>query len=225
MKKLIFIFLFVSYGAYADDKQDLQNKLSLKQGLFAQFKQTVFDKNKKPIIQGEGELALQVPNKFYWHAKSPDESWIISKGSSVAIINPDLEQVTLMSSQEAIATSPMTLLVQNNKKAWDNYTIKANKECFDLYPKDKTSTLEKFQMCFDKKTLTSVTLYDVQGIESRFVLSQHRFLTLKDKNLFSFSRSKGKKNKYSFTFHTISGKQTHQDVDIDDQRKSLPSKS
>lgn len=219
MKKFFCLLYIVSFYICASDQQALQKKITLQHGFFADFNQTILDKKKRVIAKGNGHIALQKPNQLYWHIKSPNESLILSKKNQVAIVNPDLEQLTLVSTEAAMAASPMTLLVQNNPKSWNKYTVKGHDDCFNVFPKDKTSTLNKFQICFDKKQIASVTLFDAQGVESQFVFSKQRQLKAQDKRLFNFSYRSGKNKKYSLSFYTPSGKQTYSDFDVDDQRQ------
>ena len=76
--------LVVVSSAMADDSPSLKQKLEELNSLHAEFSQTVTDINGKVIQQGSGTFALSVPNQFYWHLTSPDESLIVADGNADA---------------------------------------------------------------------------------------------------------------------------------------------
>ncbi len=157
----------------------------------ADFQQQVTDINGKLIQQGSGELALAQPNQFYWHLQQPDESVIVADGKDVWIYNPFAEEVSVLALENAIAASPMTLLVRRDEASWARYNITLDKECFEIAPKTEEAGVQQVSVCFNDNTLTQLALKDTQGNLSQFKLSGQKPLTDSDKTLFQFEVPEG----------------------------------
>ncbi len=194
-------------SATAGDAQSLKQRLATIDSLSAKFEQTVIDINDKIIQQGSGVFSLAYPNKFYWHLTEPDESLIVADGQDVWVYNPFAEEVTVMGLNDAIAASPMALLVNQDEQTWAQYLVSqtqsnANASCYLIEPNlanggnDVSQT--KVNVCFDGDTLTQFAILDEQGNNSQFSLSEQSKLDVESHTLFEFV--------------------VPEDVDIDDQR-------
>ncbi|HCD12832.1 outer membrane lipoprotein chaperone LolA [Shewanella sp.] len=190
-KNVMFLALAMSLPAVADDAGKLKAKLDAIAGLKADFQQQVTDINGKLIQQGSGELALAQPNRFYWHLLQPDESVIVADGKDVWIYNPFAEEVSVLALENAIAASPMTLLVRRDESSWARYNITLDKECFQIAPKTEEAGVQQVSVCFKDDTLTLLALKDTQGNLSQFNLSEQQPLTDSDKRLFQFEVPEG----------------------------------
>ena len=190
-KSVMFLALAMSLPAVADDAGQLKAKLDAIAGLKADFEQQVTDINGKLIQQGSGELALAQPNRFYWHLQQPDESVIVADGKDVWIYNPFAEEVSVLALENAIAASPMTLLVRRDEASWARYNITLDKECFQIAPKTEEAGVQQVSVCFKDNTLTRLALKDTQGNFSQFNLSGQQPLTDSDKRLFQFELPEG----------------------------------
>ncbi|MBO2586682.1 outer membrane lipoprotein chaperone LolA [Shewanella algae] len=190
-KSIMFLALAVSLPVMADDAGVLREKLDAIAGLKADFQQQVTDINGKLIQQGSGELALAQPNQFYWHLQQPDESVIVADGKDVWIYNPFAEEVSVLALENAIAASPMTLLVRRDEASWARYHIILDKECFQIAPKTEEAGVQQVSVCFNDNTLTRLALKDTQGNFSQFNLSEQQPLTDSDKRLFQFEVPEG----------------------------------
>lgn len=182
----------------ADNAASLKQRLSDLNSLKAQFSQTVTDINGKVIQQGEGTFALAVPNQFYWHLTSPDESLIVADGQDVWIYNPFAEEVSVLDLNQAIEASPIALLVHRDDYTWQQYQVIQADNCYSIAPKDVDAGVAKVEVCFNSTSLHTMKLEDQQGNLSEFNLSEQATLTDADKTLFEFTVPEG--------------------VDIDDQR-------
>lgn len=180
--------LAVCYASFvtADDSSALQEKLSQMNGLKANFQQQVIDVNNKIIQQGKGKIALERPNKLYWHLTSPDESMIVADGKDVWIYNPFAEEVTVMGIQDVIAASPIALLVHTDKKIWQQYQVLKQGDCYQITPLDNDSQVVGVNVCFAQDKLNKFTILDTQGNKSEFLLSNQTPLTTADSKLFDF---------------------------------------
>lgn len=190
--------LLFTAQASADDAVSLKQKLSDLNSLKAQFSQTVTDINGKVIQQGEGTFALAVPNQFYWHLTSPDESLIVADGQDVWIYNPFAEEVSVLDLNQAIEASPIALLVHRDDYTWQQYQVTQADNCYSIAPKDVDAGVAKVEVCFNASSLQTMKLEDQQGNLSEFNLSEQATLADADKSLFEFTVPEG--------------------VDIDDQR-------
>ncbi|MCE9786932.1 outer membrane lipoprotein chaperone LolA [Shewanella chilikensis] len=190
-KNVMFLALAMSLPAVADDAGQLKAKLDAIAGLKADFEQQVTDINGKLIQQGSGKLALAQPNRFYWYLQQPDESVIVADGKDVWIYNPFAEEVSVLALENAIAASPMTLLVRRDEASWTRYNITLDKECFQIAPKTEEAGVQQVSVCFKDDTLTRLALKDTQGNLSQFNLSGQQPLTDSDKTLFQFEVPEG----------------------------------
>ncbi|MBM7071901.1 outer membrane lipoprotein chaperone LolA [Shewanella sp. 202IG2-18] len=197
---LILSGAFFSHQSMANEADQLKQKLANVASLHSTFKQTVIDVNNKVIQQGEGTFALATPSKLYWHLTQPDESLIVTKGDNVWIYNPFAEEVTVMNLEQAIASSPMTLLIHRDDKTWSNYDVTKHGHCFDIKPKAMDVNVSKVESCFDNDQLSKFVIHDAQGNTSTFDLSDQRTLKTSESSLFDFTPPEG--------------------VDIDDQRQT-----
>ena len=184
----------------ANDAAELKAKLSELNSLHSKFKQTVVDVNHKIIQQGEGVFALATPNKLYWHLTQPDESLIVADGKDVWIFNPFAEEATVMDLEQAITSSPMTLLIHHDDKTWSNYQVKKSGNCFNITPMAADVNVTSVESCFENQELAKFVIHDAQGNTSTFDLSKQRPMTNTEAKLFDFVPPKH--------------------VDIDDQRSN-----
>ncbi|MCZ4339529.1 outer membrane lipoprotein chaperone LolA [Shewanella colwelliana] len=190
--------LVVVSSAMADDSPSLKQKLEELNSLHAEFSQTVTDINGKVIQQGSGTFALSVPNQFYWHLTSPDESLIVADGNDVWIYNPFAEEVSVLDLNQAIDASPIALLVHRDEKTWQQYSVTLENTCYQIVPKDIDAGVAKVAVCFDDNSLSMMTLEDQQGNISEFNLTEQGPVSDSQSSLFKFVVPEG--------------------VDIDDQR-------
>ncbi|QUN04388.1 outer membrane lipoprotein chaperone LolA [Shewanella yunxiaonensis] len=193
MKILLLSALLLScMQAYAQTpEQALKAKLDANPAIRADFSQTVTDINGKQIQSGTGTLALAQPNRFYWHLTAPDESLIVADGKDVWIYNPFAEEVSVLGLKDAIAASPITLLVHRDKSTWSKFTISEKDQCFNIIPKTADTGVQQVQVCFNGNKLASLSLDDTQGNKSHFALSAQLPLAKEDNEMFSFTPPDG----------------------------------
>lgn len=139
MKKVLFavcaMTLFSSQAAWADARQDLQQRLNKVNSFQANFSQTVTSNEGSLIQKGEGSLKVQRPDLFNWHMTAPDESTLISDGKTLWFYNPFVEQVTATWLESATTNTPFMLIARNDSKEWQNYDVKQSGDRFELTPK------------------------------------------------------------------------------------------
>ncbi|WP_368934285.1 outer membrane lipoprotein chaperone LolA, partial [Proteus mirabilis] len=143
MKKVLLtvcaIALFGSQAAWADARQDLQQRLNKVNSFQANFSQTVTSNEGALIQKGEGHLKVQRPDLFNWQMTAPDESTLISDGKTLWFYNPFVEQVTATWLESATTNTPFMLIARNDSKEWQNYDVKQNGDRFELTPKTENN--------------------------------------------------------------------------------------
>ncbi|KFZ37222.1 membrane protein [Shewanella mangrovi] len=182
--------VWVAGSACASPASELQAKLDANPAFQAKFQQTVTDANHKVIQSGSGVLALAQPNHFYWHLTQPDESLIVADGKDVWIYNPFAEEASVLTLDQAIATSPMTLLVHRDAASWQQFDISEQDSCFTIAPKTADSGVQQVSVCFNGNQLSEISLNDNQSNISRFSLSEQKPISADDV-IFQFTAPDG----------------------------------
>lgn len=161
----------------------------------AEFEQTVFDENLRPLQSTAGTMALERPGRFRWDYAEPYEQHIVGDGSKVWIYDVDLEQVTVRTQQQALGDTPAQLL-STTEPLEANFDITSLGEqkgvmWFQLVPKLAESQFQKVRLGFDDKMLVRMELED--GLGSTTLLEFHdpkRNVAL-DETLFRFEPPPG----------------------------------
>ncbi|MBW3163320.1 outer membrane lipoprotein chaperone LolA [Ferrimonas balearica] len=175
--------------AMAAPQQALQAKLAQLPEFEAQFEQVVTDPDGTLLQQGQGSLAMAVPNRFAWHQQAPEESVILSDGEDVYLYDPLLEQVSIYDLQDATGQTPLSLLSSNDEAEWAAYEVSQNGDCFTLTPTDADG-IQTMAICFDGDAIESLSLVDGQQVETRMTLSRFHTGPL-EQGRFTFAAPEG----------------------------------
>lgn len=97
-------------GAEARDIQRVQRYVERLSTLRADFRQEVLDSAGAVREQADGRLMLEKPGRFRWEYRHPSEQLLVSDGKTVWLYDADLEQVTVRSLGDSLATTPAMLL-------------------------------------------------------------------------------------------------------------------
>jgi outer membrane lipoprotein carrier protein len=165
----IFFLLGISLKSYAvSDVANLSDLLNSMRTMQANFTQTVTDKQKKSVQTSYGYMAIDRPGKFRWEIKKPIPQLIIANQAKILIYDPDLEQLTIRSLNQASAGTPALLLSHNNILINNEFEVKIlfsaqNEIWFKLTPKQKDSMFEKIEMGFINKQIKEMRLSDHLG--------------------------------------------------------------
>jgi len=184
---------------------ELRHKLNKYQHFSANFHQIVIDNKGREIQQATGLMKMRQPNKFHWVTNEPDESVVVSDGSSVWIYNPFVEQVTAVDLNSTMAQSPLWLIANQSDNAWSAFLVekvsdKNDGQRYIVMPKDSKDITRKITMTFDNNAIDNLVIEDIQGQISTFVFSDFDGVSPIDST--------------SFVFELPS------DVDFDDQREA-----
>lgn len=189
---------------------ELRNKLKKYKQFSASFNQQVIDNKGREIQQATGLMKMRQPNQFNWVTNEPDESTVISDGSSVWIYNPFVEQVTALSLNSTMAKSPLWLIANQSDSAWADFTVeklmlnsdnkKPKVHSYSVIPKDNKNITREIIMTFDDNIIDNLVIKDAQGQISIFTFADFDYQTIIDNTYFSFELPAG--------------------VDFDDQREA-----
>jgi outer membrane lipoprotein carrier protein len=91
-------------------------------GLQAQFKQVLTDRNGQSVDEASGTLAISRPDRFRWDYRQPYSQVIVADGTRIWIYDSDLEQVTVRKLDETLSATPAMLLSGRSSLA-DNFTV------------------------------------------------------------------------------------------------------
>jgi len=177
---------------------ELRNKLTLIPQFSAQFSQQVFDAKGLLIQEAAGSVKVSQPNQFSWLTNEPDESLIVSDGSSVWVYNPFVEQVSILSLDETVMQSPLWLIANQTDAAWSQFTVSQLGDTYSIKSKDPQALTRQIDMSFKNDVLVSLKLLDSQGQSSHFMLSAFDKAPTLSADTFTFTVPDG--------------------IDIDDQR-------
>lgn len=175
--------------AMAAPQQALQAKLATVSAFEAAFRQVVTEPDGTVLQEGQGSLAMAVPNRFAWHQTAPEQSVILSDGEAVYLYDPLLEQVSIYALEDATGQTPLSLLSSDDASAWDDYQVAQQGDCFTLTPNDP-ETIQSMAICFDGSAIERVTLVDGQQVTTTMDLSQFRKGPV-DEGRFHFSPPEG----------------------------------
>lgn len=164
----------------------------------ASFEQTVVDAQQNIVHEAQGTLTMTRPNKLRWETTFPDETLLIADGEAVWNVDTFVEQVTVLSQEQAIKDNPIMLLTANDEATWDKFSIRTvdtshtitddkthKMSSFQVTPKQSGGQIVTLTLTFNQDNeLAGLTMLDMQqqisalvfsGIETRFPLAADAF--------------------------------------------------
>ncbi|MBX2849257.1 MAG: outer membrane lipoprotein chaperone LolA [Acidiferrobacterales bacterium] len=178
---LLFATLLLSANSSYASEQLLSRFFQEVDSMQASFEQQVVDESGMTLEQSTGMFYLSRPGKFRWNYNDPySESGdlgqqIIADGEYIYMFDPDLEQVTQRSMQDAISQVPSLLLVQSGGQAQDHFNITDfgvtdGLSWVSLKPKAEEASYQQLMIGFAGDELRSIVLLDGLGNETRLKL-------------------------------------------------------
>ena len=101
----------------------LQARLSNMKQFRAEFAQTVVDAQQNVVHEAQGTLTMTRPNKLRWETTFPDETLLVADGDAVWNVDTFVEQVTVLSQDNAIKDNPIVLLTSTDEATWSKFSI------------------------------------------------------------------------------------------------------
>lgn len=188
----IVLWLFAPLTLAAPTASDaLQQMLASMHSLRANFIQTVTNHHGQILQQANGYVLIDRPGKFRWEVKQPVAQIIVAVKQKLWIYDPDLEQVTLRSLEQAAGTTPALLLSDNNPNLLRQFKInQVDSQRFMLFPKDENSLLASITLTFVHGTLNQMLLKDHLGHVTHIQFEQVVLNQKIDSSNFQLSLSK-----------------------------------
>ncbi|MCU0971731.1 MAG: outer membrane lipoprotein chaperone LolA [Gammaproteobacteria bacterium] len=165
--------LLASTAALADGaRAKLDAFLANVSTLQAEFEQSLFDASKGQAVRLAGTFYLQRPGKFRWDYTEPKGQLVVADGSTVWLVEGDLEQVYQRSQSEALRGTPALLLAEKMSvdEQFEVVDVGAAQglDWLELIPKDKESQFARVLLAFGGAELRRMELVDNFGQVSRF---------------------------------------------------------
>ena len=110
-------------GVGASVSSSLQALLSNMKQFRAGFDQTVVDAQQNVVHEAQGTLTMTRPNKLRWETTFPDETLLVADGDAVWNVDTFVEQVTVLSQDNAIKDNPIVLLTSTDEAIWSKFSI------------------------------------------------------------------------------------------------------
>src|SRR5512138_1366576 len=133
----------------------------------AQFEQTVYDRNGKPVQESKGNFVFQRPGKFRWVYDKPADQVIVGDGKRVWIYDRQLNQVTVRQLETALGSTPAALLAGGTgvEKAFAllDGGEKNGLEWVLAKPRERDAGFESVRMGFGPGGLQAMELTDPFG--------------------------------------------------------------
>jgi outer membrane lipoprotein carrier protein len=176
LKQIAYAFILLigfSQGAHSaegDARERLDNFFTKVTTMQANFVQEIRDEKGKFRQKSMGKMYLQRPGRFRWEYTKPDKHLIVSDGGSVWIYDEDLDQVTVKSIKQTLASAPVGLLL-SKQPVNQQFQVTPMKstgrlDWFHLIPHKKDSDFTSMDIAIDQKGIQEMVLQDKFGQET-----------------------------------------------------------
>ena len=136
----------------------------------------VKDEQGTAVYEAQGAITMTRPNKLRWETTMPDETSLIADGESVWHVDFFVEQVTVMSQQQAIENNPMVLLTSNSEAIWQQYSItQVDDNAFNVSPTSGNGQIRTLTVQFDEAGLAGLVMLDSQQQQSVIQFTNRKF--------------------------------------------------
>ncbi|WP_089139688.1 outer membrane lipoprotein chaperone LolA [Vibrio rumoiensis] len=191
MKNWLLVLLLASTSVFAAPKDELNARLSKNDGFSADFTQKVTSPEGEVLLDGKGSADISRPSLFRWKTSAPDETLLVSDGKNVWYYSPFVEQVTILSQEQATAQTPFVLLTRNRASDWANYNVTQSNDTFTLKPTAADSSVGTFQIKINAKgVVEQFNVIEQDGQKSQFEFT-HFSMKKPVASLFNFTVPKG----------------------------------
>ena len=148
-------------------QQKVESFLQGLDGLQAQFKQTLTDRNGQPTEEASGTLAISRPDRFRWDYREPYNQVIVSDGARIWIYDSDLEQVTVRKLDETLSATP-AMLLSGRSNLSDNFSVtqasqEGSVEWVRMEPRRDDTDFKFVRLGFEGAVLKYMQLADKLG--------------------------------------------------------------
>ncbi len=198
MKKLLtgfFLATLANMAWSATGLELLQDFAAKVQTADGHFSQKVVDKQGKTIDESSGNFAFSRPGKFIWNYQSPYAQKMVCDGTDIYIWDEDLNQVTVKKAEDALPTSPASILFgkADINKEWTVKTLpdKNGLQWVELTPKEADASYSKIVFGFRGKVPEVLEFTGSLGEKSTLKFNDVRTGISFKANEFKFTPPKG----------------------------------
>ncbi|MDG1732850.1 MAG: outer membrane lipoprotein chaperone LolA [Thalassotalea sp.] len=172
----------------AQIKHALKTKLETFNGFSANFQQDVIDAEGNALQTSKGKLVVKRPNLIYWETLEPDETLVISDGTTLWFYNPFVEQVSAFNVSNAVVNTPILLLSDTSTDTWQDYQVSQQSENeYSIKSLDMEAQVKSLNLVFSGNQLAMFTIVDATGQLSHFRLSNMVTTPTPSKDIFKFT--------------------------------------
>jgi len=188
--KLLLLMPWLSWGSEAALRDFLLNVESLQ----ANFSQRVVDDTGMTLDYSRGVVSLKRPGKFRWDYAAEEGipgQQLVADGESIFLFDPDLEQVTKRTLQDAINQVPSLVLVEDGSRLDETFSISEigltdGLSWVGLKPKSEDASYQQLMLGFNNNSLREIQMLDGLGNETKLNLTESRVNQALDSALFDF---------------------------------------
>jgi len=164
---LLFLYALASPAFAGDGPERLRAFHEQVRSLRAEFQQSVFDEDARPLDDASGMVYIQRPGRFRWDYTEPYPQEIVGDGEKVWIYDSDLEQVTVRPLGDALGDTPVMLL-SSDRPVEQSFDVRAIEgpdgyEWAALTPLGEQLSFTEIRLGFDGDTLRVMELTDAFG--------------------------------------------------------------
>lgn len=173
----------VPYGASDpddrdDDRNHLHDRLSGLAVYAADFVQQVYGARGELLEASTGRVLLQRP-AFKWVVNEPYPQIIVTRGDRLELYDPDLEQVTIRSLDDALRDTPVSLLTRDDVALDGDFQIlriaDEHGESYLIDPLANDSLYRQIQLHFAPMGSTALTLSGLDILDQLGQRTEIRF--------------------------------------------------
>lgn len=157
-------------------RQRVESFLQGLEGLQAQFKQVLTDRNGRTIDESSGALSIRRPDRFRWDYQQPYEQIIVADGARIWLYDSDLEQVTVRKLDDTLSATP-AMLLSGKGNLEDNFNVTqvaqdGAVQWVRMEPKRGDTDFKWIRLGFDNGALKFMQLADKLGQTTQLEFSK-----------------------------------------------------
>lgn len=167
-------------------RASLQALLGKMKQFRAGFEQTVVDAQQNVVHEAQGTLTMTRPNKLRWETTFPDETLLVADGEAVWNVDTFVEQVTVLSQDNAVKDNPIVLLTATDEATWAKFSISELKSAslsesagskgvlrsYQITPKEEGGQIVTLTLTFNQNNdLSALNMLDAQQQVSTLVFN------------------------------------------------------
>ncbi|MDC1312261.1 outer membrane lipoprotein chaperone LolA [Burkholderiales bacterium] len=184
------ITFLMPFQAPAGAIEELQNFVGQSVSGQSTFVQRVYDSAGELVQVSSGDLKFSRPGKFKWHYFEPYEQLLVGDGDFLWVYDLDLMQVTRVSLDLALGSSPAALLY--GSEDIDSYfgleALESEGELVRVrvIPYEESGLFERIEIGLVASMVQNMTLYDYFGQKTVIEFGQFSIPSNFDENEFEF---------------------------------------